>query len=215
MGTHEASIDTQTAGLWLLVIAAALASTEVGTAQVADSPVASAIGAVIAAGVSAAAVLAWRPPAGTLLTASALCTAGAAAIHFAVTDRHFDEWWGFGLFFLASGWVQLLWATATVRIRSRRLVALGLAGNTVAILLWLVTRTVGLPFGPQPGEAEALGWADAIATAFELVAALCCLVLLVRPFALSRRIPPLLLGAGTAALTVLALLAVTSGAHHH
>ena len=43
------------------------------------------------------------------------------------------------------------------------------------------TRTVGLPFGPEPGEAESLGWSDAIATAFEVVAALCCLAVLVRP----------------------------------
>ena len=215
LNRRESSIDTETAGLWLLVIAAALAATEVGTAHVADSSVASAIVAVIAAGASAAVVLAWRPAAGTLLTVSALCTAGAAATHFAVTDQHFHEWWGFGLFFLASAWVQLLWAAAAVRVPSPRLVALGLVGNAAVVVIWLVTRTVGLPFGPEPGETEALGWPDAITTSFESIAALCCLVLLIRPLAFRRRIPPLLLGAATAALTVIALLEVTSGGHHH
>src|SRR6266508_3069940 len=40
-----------------------------------------------------------------VLTA-ALLSAGAAAIHFAVIQSHFEEWWGFGAFFVASGVAQ-------------------------------------------------------------------------------------------------------------
>ena len=31
------------------------------------------------------------------------------------------------------------------------------------------SRTIGLPFGPEPGEAEAVGIPDAVCTATELV----------------------------------------------
>ena len=216
MQERQESIDTRTAGLWLLVIAAALFATEVGTEHVADSSLASAIGAVVAACASAGAVIAWRPPASLALTSAALCTAGAAAIHFAVTDQHFEEWWGFGLFFLASAWVQLLWATVVVRGRSTQLVAIGLAGNAAVVAIWIMSRTVGLPFGPEPGEAEALGWADAISTGFEITAVLGCIVVLARPVWEHRfRASPLLVAAATSALTVVALLQATSGGHHH
>ena len=43
---------------------------------------------------------------------------GAAAIHYAVVAEHFDEWWGFGLFFVASAVAQLVWAVVVVGSRS-------------------------------------------------------------------------------------------------
>jgi hypothetical protein len=209
-------IAAQDGAVWLLVIVAALFPTELGTAHVADSTVASTVAAVLAAAAAALVVLLRRPPAGVVLVTAGLCTAGAAAIHFAVTQQHFDEWWGYGLFFFLSGWVQLLWAALAVRVHSRPLVAVGLAGNAFVVLLWLATRTTGLPFGPDPGAAESLGWADAIATSFELVAALCCLAVLVRPIATLRvHVPPLVLGGATAGLTTLALLTAVGGGHAH
>lgn len=36
-------------------------------------------------------------------------------------------------------------------------------------MTWLVTRTVGLPFGPERLEAEAVGVKDVMATAEELL----------------------------------------------
>jgi hypothetical protein len=208
-------IAAQDGAVWLLVIVAALFPTELGTSHVADSTVASIVAALLAAAAATLVVLAARERAETLLVTAALCTAGAATIHFAVTQTHFDEWWGFGIFFFASGWVQLLWAALAVRVRSRPLLAIGLAGNAFVVGLWVVTRTVGVPFGPEPGEAESLGWADAIATGFEAVAALCCLVLLVRPLVAARlRVSPFPLGAVAAALTVIGLLEAVSGHGH-
>ena len=208
-------IAEQDGSVWVLVIVAALFATEVGTSHVGDSEVASAVGAVLAAGAATFVVLARRPPAGVVLIAAALCTAGAAVIHFAVTQSHFDEWWGFGVFFFVAGWVQLLWAAVAVRVYSRALVAVGLVGNATVVVLWLVTRTVGLPFGPEPGSAEALGWSDGIASGFELVAALCCLVVLVRPVGVLRlHAPPTLVGAATASLTTIGLLAAAGGHGH-
>ena len=208
-------IAAQDGTVWLLVIVAALFPIELGTSHVGDSTVASAFAAVLAAGAATLVVIARRPPAGVVLVAAALCTSGAAAIHFAVTNAHFNEWWGFGVFFFLAGWVQLLWAAISVRVSSRGLLAIGLVGNASVVLLWLVTRTVGIPFGPDPGEVEALGWADGIATGFEAAAALCCLVLLVRPVAALRvHVPPLLVAAVTATLTTLGLLGAAGGHGH-
>ena len=208
-------LAAQDGTVWLLVIVAALFPIELGTSHVGDSTVASAFAAVLAAGAATLVVIARRPPAGVVLVAAALCTSGAAAIHFAVTNAHFNEWWGFGVFFFLAGWVQLLWAAISVRVSSRGLLAIGLVGNASVVVLWLVTRTVGVPLGPDPGEVEALGWADGIATGFEAAAALCCLVLLVRPVAALRvHVPPLLVAAVTATLTTLGLLSAAGGHGH-
>ena len=37
------------------------------------------------------------------------------------------------------------------------------------LLLWLWSRTTGLPFGPEPGEPEAIGLADCAACLLEVV----------------------------------------------
>jgi hypothetical protein len=208
-------IAAQEGAVWLLVIVAALFPIELGTSHVGDSDVASAFAAVLAAGAATLVVLVNRPPAGVVLVAAALTTSGAAAIHFAVTNAHFNEWWGFGVFFFLAGWVQLLWAAIAVRVHSRGLLSIGLVGNTAVVVLWLATRTVGLPFGPEPGETESLGRADAIATGFELAAALCCLVLLARPVAALRvHVSPLLVAAVTGTLTTLGLLGAAGGHGH-
>ena len=208
-------IAAQDGAVWLLVIVAALFPIELGTSHVGESDVASVVAAVLAAAAATFVVLAKRPPAGVVLVAAGLCTSGAAAIHFAVTNEHFNEWWGYGVFFFLAGWVQLLWAAIAVRVHSRGLLAIGLVGNASVVVLWLVTRTVGLPFGPEPGEAESLGWADGISTAFEAAAALCCLVLLLRPLAALRvHVPPPLVAAVTATLTTLGLLSAAGGHGH-
>jgi hypothetical protein len=46
---------------------------------------------------------------------------------------------------------------------------LGIAGNLAIVVLYLLTRTVGIPFfGPEPGEVEGFGFVDVCATASEL-----------------------------------------------
>ena len=46
--------------------------------------------------------------------------------------------------------------------------------NLAIVLLWLATRTVGLPIGPDPGEVEPAGLHDLLATADELAIVLAC-----------------------------------------
>lgn len=102
---------------------------------------------------------------------AALLTAAAAAIHFAVTPEHFDEDWVFGVFFVVSAWSQLLWALLVTRSDDRRLLMAGAVGNAAIALVWAASRTTGLPVGPEPGAAEAVGLVDVLATIWELLAA--------------------------------------------
>ena len=98
----------------------------------------------------------------------ASAAAGAAAIHYAVVAEHFDEWWGFGLFFVSSAVAQLVWAVVVVASRSRLLIWFGVVGNGAIVGLWIVTRTFGTPLGPEPTTPEPIALADSVATAFEV-----------------------------------------------
>jgi hypothetical protein len=102
---------------------------------------------------------------------AALLTAAAAAIHFAVTPGHFDENRAFGVFFAAAAWSQLLWALLVTRSDDRRLRLAGVAGNIAFALVWVVSRTTGLPIGLEPGAREAVEFIDVLATIFEVLAA--------------------------------------------
>lgn len=124
--------------------------------------------AVVAAAAATLPLAARRRP-GLVTYAIASAAAGAAAIHFAVTAEHFEEWWLFGLFFGGSAVAQLAWAVVVVASRSRLLIWLGVAGNAAIVVLWVVTRTVGTLVGPEPDTPEPVSVADSVATAFEVV----------------------------------------------
>lgn len=101
--------------------------------------------------------------------AVALLSIGAAIIHFAVVAEHFDEWWLTGLFFLALAVFQLVWALLVLAAPSRLLYLAGAVGNALVVVLWIVSRTSGVPVGPGAGEAEPVALPDTLATAFEIV----------------------------------------------
>src|SRR5205085_815651 len=101
-------------------------------------------------------------------------TAGAALIHFAVAPEHFHEWWGFGVFFVLCGEAQLGWALLFRRRPGPLLAVVGLTGSLLLVALWLLSRTVGLPLGPDPGVPEAAGTADLVAVSLELMTAFAC-----------------------------------------
>jgi hypothetical protein len=98
----------------------------------------------------------------------ASAAAGAAAIHYAVVAEHFDEWWGFGLFFVSSAAAQLVWAMVVVASRSRLVIWFGVVGNAAIVVLWIVTRAFGTLVGPEPTTPEPIAVADSVATAFEM-----------------------------------------------
>ena len=123
--------------------------------------------------------------------AVALASLGAGVVHVAVCPDHFREAAVFGLFFAVCALAQVGWAAAVLAQPSRRVWLAGLAGNAAVLALWAVTRTVGLPFGPEAGAAEAVGRADALAGVLEVVV----VVAAVRALAEAGRSTPTGLGA--------------------
>lgn len=96
-----------------------------------------------------------------------LFSAGAAAIHFAVIADHFDEYWAYGLFFAIAAWLQVLWAIGLAAGVKRRLIVAGALGNALIIAIWIISRTSGLPVGPDAGSPEAVEFVDVLASGFE------------------------------------------------
>jgi hypothetical protein len=104
----------------------------------------------------------------TLYAAAALSLL-AGLIHLWVTPEHFEEWWGYGAFFVVAGAAQIFYAPIVLLLPTRIVLLLGIAGNLAIVVLYLLTRTVGIPlFGPEAGEVEGFGLVDVSATAAEL-----------------------------------------------
>lgn len=100
------------------------------------------------------------------LPIAVVSSAAAAGVHAAVGPAHFGEGLVFGLFFAAAALAQVGWALVMALRPSRRLLIAAVAGNTAILLLWLVTRTIGLP-GLLP-EPEAMGLWDLSCGVFEV-----------------------------------------------
>lgn len=121
----------------------------------------------------------------------ALASAAAAAIHLAVVVEHFEESVVLGAFFLVLGAAQAGYAAAVLLRPGRRLLVIGLASTGAVVLLWLYTRTVGVPLGLGPRErVEA---ADLLATMLQLGA------MLLTSIALRRPAPPVARATSTSA----------------
>jgi hypothetical protein len=95
-------------------------------------------------------------------------------IHFAVAPEHFQEWWGFGTFFVVCGEVQLAWALSLRAKPGGASLAIGLGGSVLLVVLWMLSRSVGLPVGPEAGVPEPVGTPDVIAVLLEVVTAAGC-----------------------------------------
>lgn len=93
----------------------------------------------------------------------------AALIHLWAMPEHMREWWGYGALFLGVAAAQGLYGVALLRWPSQRLFLPGIGGNLAIVLLYVVTRTAGIPFfGPHAGEVEEVGLLDMSATVAEL-----------------------------------------------
>jgi hypothetical protein len=123
-----------------------------------------------------------------IVAAVAAASGGAAIIHFAVLGEHIREYWAFGAFFATAGVCQMLWALLVVRWPGPPLLLAGALGNTLIVALWLISRTGGVPIGPDAGSPEAIGFPDLLATAYELVVVAGCVGLLTGGFRLPLRL---------------------------
>jgi hypothetical protein len=123
--------------------------------------------------VGAKAALRWRWAAGV--------SAAAALVHTVAIDEHLREWWGYGLFFLFASLAQMFYAVllllrpwrrtppgAEDDLWERRALWAGVLGNALLILLYVVSRTVGVPFlGPAAGRVEEVSALGVVSKALE------------------------------------------------
>jgi len=130
---------------------------------------------------------------GLLLVASGLSLA-AGMMHIAVTPEYLREWWGYGFFFMTVALLQLTyglvlmmqpWAyddtgghLARPHAIERRLYLVGTVANLSIVCLYLVTRTVGIPFlGPDAGMVEPFTPLSVAVTLLEILLAVTLVVL--------------------------------------
>ena len=66
---------------------------------------------------------------------------------------------------------QIVWGAVALAWAPRWWLALGALGNAVVVATWVVSRTVGLPFGEFAGVVLPVGFADALATILGTVTA--------------------------------------------
>ena len=147
-----------------------------------------------------------------LLSGLAALSIGAAAIHFAVVFEHFAEYTLYGVFFLVISWAQVIWPAVLLWRPSRLWLWLGIAGNTVVIAVYVASRTVGLPFGPDLHNAESVGALDVVSCVLEFGVIVVCAALLWRPSIADRPVARRGALASAAALVVVpvAVIAATS-----
>ena len=143
------------------------------------------------------------------ITMAAL-SAGAAAMHFAMAPAHAAEWLPLGIGFAISGWFQLVFSLAVVARPSRRWLQVNVLFNLAFIAVWAVSRTIGLPVGPEAGHAEAISIVDGLCVGFEALMVLGSAMLLARPKVGSRLSIPKFIGA--AAVPALAVITMTTAA---
>jgi hypothetical protein len=116
--------------------------------------------------------------AGTFRTVAVL-SGVAAGIHLGVAPEHFGEWWGYGAFFVLAAAAECA-LVALLALRPRTwVVQVGIWASLATMLMYLVSRTSGIPVGPATGVVEPVELPGLVATAAEgaLVVVLCRLLL--------------------------------------
>ena len=101
-----------------------------------------------------------------LVHVAAALSLAAGYVHFAYAESHFEEWWGYGVFFIAAGNLQALFAALLVWRPRAWLPLAGIAGNLGIVVVYVLSRTNGVPLGPHARvveEAGAIDWATTAA----------------------------------------------------
>jgi hypothetical protein len=153
-------------------------------------------------------------PHGALALAGLAATAGV--VHVVATIEHVGVDWELAVFFAAVGAGQLAAAWRIYRNDcDARLLKLVAGASVLVALLWVWSRTTGVPFGPDAGRVAKVGVGDAIATLLELAFAALAALVLTRG---EQRVAWLSSGMGvrlTCALLSLSLMMAAVGGHQH
>ena len=106
------------------------------------------------------------------VTAGSLVAAGV--VHAAVSPAHFREYIAYGVFFalltVGQWWTAVLWLRRPTLATAELLAA----GSVSIVVLWVFSRTTGLPVGPHPWTPERVTAPDVLATCFEMLTCAAC-----------------------------------------
>jgi hypothetical protein len=150
-----------------------------------------------------------------LAARTGVCAAllGAAVIHGTVVSEHYALWPMAGVFFLGTQVLEVSLAVAAVYAWQRRTAQLVFVTSLATVLVWLVSRTFGMPIGPAAFRTpELIGVPDIACCVLELGAAALAapLAFTPRPRRTRDQARSGRLGLALAAVLAVALLAVTS-----
>jgi hypothetical protein len=98
----------------------------------------------------------------------------SAAVHIAVAPEHFHEYLAYGIFFTLLAMAQLGVAVAFLLGPPRRLLVEVAIATAAVVLLWIASRTTGLPIGAERWTAEEVGLLDVVATTAEVITVIAC-----------------------------------------
>ena len=120
---------------------------------------------------AASVLLPWAPIA-------ALISLAVGYVHLAYVDSHWEDWWAYGAFFLATGVGQVLFAPLVLIWPRRWLLMVGTAGNVAIVGMYVLSRTQGIPLGPHTGVKESVAFADLATTGAEIALAAVLLMMI-------------------------------------
>jgi hypothetical protein len=105
----------------------------------------------------------------------ALFSAAAGFVHAVVTPEHFAEAGVVGVFFVAVTVGQMAVVVAALNRPSWALWVSAAVGNAAMVGIWVLSRTIGVPIGPEPWTPEAVGLLDLACAAYEIAIVVGCL----------------------------------------
>lgn len=126
------------------------------------------------------------PVARTVEWLAAALSLTVGAVHFGYAPHHLADDWAHGWFFLLLGAFQIAFAVLVVARPRRWLWWSAVVVNLGTIATWTVSRTVGLPFGPQALRKEAASAPDILCVVVQGLIVALALVAAVRPEWLAR-----------------------------
>jgi hypothetical protein len=119
-----------------------------------------------------------RETVGLLLAA---LVAASGLIHVGAGVDHFAELPAYTVAFAVVAAAQFAWAGLLMRKPTRIVLIWGAWLTASVIVVWILSRTVGSPLGSPPWRPEAVGVADLVETADELVTLIAALALAASP----------------------------------
>jgi hypothetical protein len=117
---------------------------------------------------------------------AAVLSLTAAAVHFGYAPHHLTEDWAHGWFFLLVAAYQSLFAILVVARPRKWLWASAIGVNLGVLATWVVSRTAGLPIGPDALRSETFSAPDIVCAILEGGIVLLAAVALLFPSVLQK-----------------------------